>query len=211
MLSFARKHFYNANFIKQQGSSSMVKKIAATLLCTALGSTLYARDDISQSSPFIGVEIGYATVQGDVGGFFPAEIIRDYEGSDIEYGIRLGAQMNEWRTTLVFDYFDSDDDDMKQNYEKGLASIDYFPIYDKSNTIEPYIGLNVGYLNYESTNDIDMSGFIYGAQAGVIVKVNESIEMDLMYRYSLSNATQDDRDAALDHIGSIVFGINYIY
>ncbi len=189
----------------------MVKKIGMALLCVSLGSTLYARDDISESRPFIGLEIGYSTVQGDVGGFYPGEIIKDYEGSDIEFGVRLGAQKDEWRTTLSFNYFDGDEDGKKQNYEKGLASIDYFFLNSEENNFKPFLGANVGYINYESTDDIDMSGLIYGAQAGVVLGVTDNVDLDLMYRYTLSNATQDDRDTGLDHIGGVVFGINYIY
>ena len=190
----------------------MIKKVAATLLCIVLGSTLYARDDISQSSPFIGLEIGYATVQGDVGGFFPEDIIRDYEGSDIEYGVRIGAKKDEWRTTLSFNYYDGKEDGYEQNYEKGLISFDYFFLYsNEKNAFQPYLGINAGYMNYESTNDIDMSGFVYGGQVGILFSITENVDIDLMYRYSLSNATQDDRDASFDHIGSIVFGINYVY
>jgi len=189
----------------------MVKKIAVALLCATLGSTLYARDDISQSSGFVGLELGYATVQGDVGGFYPGDIIRDYEGSDIEYGIRLGAQKEDWRTTLSFNYFDSTKDNAAQNYEKYLASFDYFVLNSTESAFKPYIGVNAGYINYESTNDIDMSGFIYGAQVGIVFSAAENIDLDLMYRYSLSNATQDDRDASLDHVGSVVFGFNYLF
>jgi len=189
----------------------MVKKIAVALLCASLGSTLYARDDISKSQPFVGLEIGYATVQGDVGGFFPGDIERDYKGSDIEYGIRLGAQKEDWRTTVSFNYYDSTSDDRAQNYEKLMVSFDYFVLNNTQSTIKPYIGMNAGYINYESTNDIDMSGFIYGVQGGIIFSATENIDLDLMYRYSLSNATQDDRDANLDSIGSIVFAVNYLF
>ncbi len=189
----------------------MVKKIGIALLCASLGSTLYAGDNISESRPFIGLELGYSTVQGDVGGFFPGDIIKDYEGSDIEYGIRLGAQKEEWRTTLSFNYFDGDEDGRKQNYEKGLVSFDYFFLNSEDSKFKPFLGANVGYLNYESTNDIDMSGLVYGAQTGVVFSITDSIDMDLLYRYSLSNATQDDHDAGLDHIGGVVFGLNYIY
>ncbi len=189
----------------------MVKKIAVALLCTALGTSLSARDDISQSKPFIGLEIGYATVQGDVGGFFPGETLRDYEGSDVEFGVRIGAKKDEWRTTLSFTYFDGEEDGKKQNYGLGLASFDYFFLSSNQSNFQPFLGVNVGYINYESTNDIDMSGFMYGGQAGVLFSITENIDLDVMYRYSLSNATQDDRDASLDHIGSIIFGINYVY
>jgi opacity protein-like surface antigen len=189
----------------------MIKKIGITLLCVALGTSLYAREDISLSKPFIGLEIGYATVQGDVGGFFPGDVFRDYEGSDVEFGIRIGAKKDEWRTTLSFNYFDGEEDGKEQNYEKGLASVDYFFLNSNGSKLQPFIGVNVGYINYESTNNIDMSGFIYGAQAGIVVSITDNIDLDLQYRYSLSNATHDDRDASLDHIDSIVFGINYVY
>jgi len=188
----------------------MVKTIAMGLLAVALTGSLYA-ENYAEGEKFIGLELGYATVQGDVGGFFPGDIIRDYEGSDVEFGIRLGAQNEEWRTTLLFNYFDGEDDGKEQNYEKGLLSLDYFFLSSNKSDFQPFIGFNVGYINYESTDNIDMSGFIYGGQAGVVFSVTDNIDLDLQYRYSLSNATQDDRDASLDHVGSIVFGINYIY
>ncbi len=191
----------------------MVKKIAMTLLCTVLGTSIYARDDISEAKPFIGLEIGYATVQGDVGRLIGT--MYDYEGSDIEYGIRIGAKKDEWRTTLSFNYFDSvsseSDEDYAQNYEKYLLSFDYFFLNGNKSNFQPYLGANLGYINYESDNDIDVSGFLYGAQAGVLFSVADNIDIDIMYRYSLSSATQEDHDATFDHIGSIVFGINYVY
>ncbi len=183
----------------------MIKKIAVALLCVALGSTLYARDDISTSNTFVGLEIGYSEVQGDVGtidGIVLDDIRPNFVGDyDIEFGIRIGAQRDQWRTTFIFDYYDSDDND--QNVEKGYLTVDYFVLENES-TFRPYIGVNIGYASYESTY-VDDSGFLYGAQAGIVVNVAEMINLDLGYRYSLSDAD------ALDHIGSIVFGINYIF
>lgn len=187
----------------------MVKKIATVLLCTALGSTLYAREDISASKGFIGLELGYATVQGDVGWLNGS--IPDYKGSDVEYGIRIGAQEKDWRATFSFNYFDGEEDGKKQNYEKGLLSVDYFFLGANESNFRPFLGANVGYANYESTNEIDMSGFIYGAQAGFVLAIAENIDMDILYRYSISNATQEEHTAELDHIGSVVVGINYVY
>ena len=99
---------YILNFIifKTRGFI-IVKKIAIVLLCTVLGSSLYAKD-IFESEKFLGLEIGAATIQADTGGFFPE---LDHEGTDVEFGIRIGAQTNEWRTMIVFNYFDSEDDD----------------------------------------------------------------------------------------------------
>lgn len=172
----------------------MIKKIATALLCVALGSSLYAKD-ISISTKFIGLEVGYAGVQGDH--FLEA----DYTGEDIEFGFRIGAQNNEWRTMFVFDYYDSSDHD--QNIEKGLFIVDYFFI-DGESTFKPYIGVNAGYANYESTL-VEDSGLLYGGQIGFVIGATETIDLDLSYRYSLSDAE------ALDHIGSLVLGVHYLF
>ncbi len=174
----------------------MVKKIATTLLCVTLGSSLYA-ENISYGKGFIGLEVGAGMVQGDVGGFFPE---LDHEGDAVEYGIRLGAQTAEWRTMLLFDYFDSEDDN--QNVEKGYLTVDY--LFANESSLKPFIGVNVGYMNYESTF-VEDDGFLYGGQAGFIVNVAETVDLDLSYRYSLSDAD------TLDHVSSIVFGVNYLY
>jgi len=182
----------------------MLKKVAMTLLCMTLGSTLYAGEDIFTSKTFVGLEVGYAEVQGDVGYLVDdMEIIEpDFVGDyDVEFGIRIGAQNDEWRTTFIFDYYDSSDND--QNIEKGYLTLDYF-LFSNGSALKPYIGVNVGYANYESTF-VDDSGFLYGGQAGIVIDVAEMINLDLSYRYSLSDAD------ALDHIGSIVFGVNYIF
>lgn len=180
------------------GSFIMIKKIAMVFLCTVLGSSLYA-ENMSTGKGFIGLEVGYATVQGDVGGFF-SEL--DRKGDAVEYGLRVGAQTGEWRTMFTLSYYDSGSDD--QNIEKGYLMLDYFFLQNDKSAFRPFIGINAGYVNYESTF-IDESGFLYGGQAGFVVNVAESIELDLSYRYSLSNAD------ALDHIDNIVFGINYLY
>ena len=186
----------------------MVKKIAVVLLCMILGSSLYA-GEFSESKGFVGLEVGAATIDADANNDFYRD--QNHRGSDVEYGFRLGAQTDEWRTMFVFNYFDSSGDN--QNYEKGLLSVDYFLFSsDVSNDVsfKPYIGLNVGYMNYESDRtlymfSIDESGFLYGGQAGFVLDVTESVDLDLMYRYSLTDAKHTD------NIGSIVFGINYLY
>ncbi len=186
----------------------MVKKIAVALLCTALSSSLYA-GEFSSARGFVGLEVGAATIDADANNAFYRD--QNHRGSDVEYGFRLGAQSDEWRTMFVFNYFDSSGDN--QNYEKGLLSLDYFlTSSDISDNVsfKPYIGVNIGYMNYESDRtlhmfSIDESGLLYGAQAGFVLGVTESIDLDLLYRYSLTDAKNTD------HIGSFVFGINYFY
>jgi opacity protein-like surface antigen len=128
----------------------------------------------------------------------------DHDGSDVEYGLRLGAQNDEWRTLLTVNYFDSSDDD--QEYVKGLVSFDYLLM--KESAFKPFIGVNFGYISYTTSvpnGDDDDSGFLYGAQAGFLYRVAEHVQMDISYRYSLSEA---DR---VNHTEGVVFGINYIF
>ena len=174
----------------------MVKKIAVALMCIALGSSLYARDDISTSRTFIGLELGYVEVQGDT--FHELGYTGDY---DVQFGVRLGAEKDEWRTTFIFDYYDSADND--QNVEQLLMTVDYF-VLDNNSAFRPFIGLNVGYANYESTF-VEDSGLTYGGQIGFVVDVAEMVNLDLSYRYSLSSLD------AFDHVGGVTFGLNYLF
>jgi len=186
---------YNLNKDKE---FIMVKKIAIVALCAVMGSSLYARD-ISEGEKFIGLEVSATEVQGDTGGIF-GEL--DHKETGVEYGLRVGAQLDEWRSMLLLNYFDEGD----QNTEKLMVSVDYFFLNstEEQSYFKPYLGVNAGYMNYESTG-IDESGFLYGAQAGFVVEVMESIDIDLGYRYSLSSADK------FDHTGGVVFGINYLY
>jgi len=179
----------------------MVKQIVVSCMAMVLGTSLYAKD-FSVSERILGLEIGGAKIQADTGGLIGGEL--DHDGSDVEYGIRIGAQMNEWRTLLIVDYFDSSDDD--QNYEKGMITLDYMFMNSEERIegFQPYIGLNIGYMNYEST-DIDEDGLLYGGQVGFSYRFTETFGVDLSYRYSLVDAD------SVDHMESFVLGLNYIY
>ncbi len=188
----------------------MVKKIAVMLCGTALlSSSLCAGDmGMSEAKGFVGLEIGGARIQADRAGFYSET---NYTGDyNVEFGFRIGAQSEDWRTMFVFDYFDSTDDN--QNSEKGFLEIDYFLVTLGSDdvTFKPFIGLNVGYMNYESdgeglTESIDESGLLYGGQIGFDIGFYNTVNIDIMYRYSLL-----DTDST-DHSESIVVGLNYTF
>jgi len=162
-----------------------------------IGSSLYAAGHNDKVQGFLGLEVGVATVQG--------ERLNDYnhQGDAVEYGVRLGALSDEWRATFTFDYFDSTRDD--QNVEKSLFLLDYF-FFESDSVIgvRPFIGANVGLINYESTG-VDVNSFVYGGQAGILFRVDESVDLDVSYRYSLP------RSEHVNNLGSIVFGFNYLY
>jgi len=171
-------------------------KLSGFFLAAALVSGAYA-EGMSEGDRILGIELGYSTIQADTGGTFGET---DHRSSNISYGMRLGAEETVWRTLLSVDYYDNTDDD--QQYFKGLAEVSYFVIQDSS--VKPFIGLNVGYLNYQST-DYDENALLYGGQVGVTFRAGEHAEIDLSYRYSFS---QNDK---IDHVEGVVLGLNYIF
>jgi len=175
----------------------MVKKIWMLALSALLSSAVCAKE-ISESQKFIGVEVGISEVQGQSISRFDNAISKG-----ASFGIRLGAENEQWRTMFIFNYFDNED----RNVEKLFLSIDYYFLQQDimdNYFIQPYIGGNVGYMNYENIG-VDEDGMTYGGQGGVILKLIEKLDLDLGYRYTLSSAN------ALDHTGEIVFGLNYKY
>ena len=169
----------------------MIKKMAILL---GISSALLSASDAFSSQRFIGAELGYAEAQGD----HPSDT-----SDDFTFGVRLGARNDIWRTTFTFGYYDS----KEHNIEKLLLSTDYFFI-DKDKTdlyqFAPFIGMHIGYTNFESIG-VEENGLMYGAQTGIVYNLMEDINLDIAYRYSLSATS------ALDHMGEIVFGVNYKY
>jgi opacity protein-like surface antigen len=170
----------------------MKKTLALAVL---LASGAYA-ENFTSGQTFIGLDLGYSKVKGyvDNGTDFVYE-----DDSDIQYGFRIGAQSPEWRTTFIFDYYDNSDTD--QSVDEYLLTIDYF-LTEETSTIRPYIGLNVGYANYEA-DDIDEGGIVYGGQLGFTVDLAQQVNMDLSYRYSTTDFDE------LDYIGGVMLGVNY--
>lgn len=182
----------------------MFKKVVLICLCIIFASSLNARE-VTNSETFIGLEMGYVNVQGDriLGGVVPDP---NHTDSDLIYGIRIGAQNGDWRTTLLYNYYNSTNSD--QNFELGLFTLDYFFMDNKSSTLSifrPYLGLNLGYGNYESSNIGNVNGFLYGGQTGLVVDINKQVDIDFSYRHSFSN---EDK---FNHVGGFIFGVNYIY
>ena len=175
----------------------MIKTVKIAFLYIFISSGIHADNDMSISKGFLGLEVGASMMQGDT--FSEPR----HEGTAADFGVRLGAQSDEYRATFAFNYMNSDDDD--QNIEKLSLSVDYF--FAEKNLdlmVKPFIGANVGYANYESTG-IDVSDFVYGGQVGVMFPITREIDLDLSYRYSLSNSD------ALNSTGSLTFGFNYLY
>ena len=222
----------------------MIKKIGTALLCAALGTTLYARDDISTSKLFIGLELESTKVGAsseyqitdDFYNVLASEKYSDTFDSTIEYGLRVGAEKDDWRTTLLYTYYSDSQDATDVTMHKGSLLLDYFlwSTGSEEYTIKPYLGAHVGYMSYEVTGYIpefaadqvfaDDTGLFYGGQVGLAMTISEVVQLDLSYKYSLTsiesvtnleyypakNLYLDVIDE-LDDMGTIAFSINYFY
>ena len=175
----------------------MFNKILLTIV--VLATTISAKDEFS-SSRFLGIEAGYGTVQSrNVIGVPQSE-------KGIEFGFRLGAQNEEWRTTLSAHNFNKNG----QKYFRGMISFDRFvwaSLYKTDNIIfKPYIGGHIGWMKYVNSNiPMEKRGYFYGGEAGLAWNVLREVDFDLGYRYSISNVDK------VDDIGSVVFAVNYLY
>jgi opacity protein-like surface antigen len=90
----------------------------------------------------------------------------------------------------------------------GLFTLDYYfmeSAMGSDSAFHPYLGFNVGYGNYEASNLPNANGMLYGGQGGLLFDVTEHIDMDVSYRHSFSNSD------ALNHIGAVMLGVNYLY
>ncbi len=213
----------------------MVKKLGIALLCAALGSTLYAREDISTSKLFIGLELEGTNIDSPTKVFSGNDLKYPIDsGSAFEYGVRVGAEKEDWRTTLLYTYYNNTEQDREVTMHKGSMLLDYFLWSTGSSAynVKPYIGAHVGYMSYEASGLIkgsnkqeyngvyaDDYGLFYGGQAGIAMTISEVVQLDLSYKYSLTSI--DDMSTlvlsdvntvtSIDNMGSIAFSINYFY
>ncbi|MBD3794078.1 MAG: hypothetical protein IE889_07990 [Campylobacterales bacterium] len=176
----------------------MINRLLLTTF--ALSSLLCAETDDSFSSErFLGIEAGYGEVQA-------TNIIgKSTQVKGVEFGFRIGAQNEEWRTTLSGHNFNKDG----ENYFRGMLQFDRFvwaSLYKTDDIIfKPYLGVHLGWLMYEGANTAKEDSFVYGGQTGIAWNVMRSVDFDFGYRYSFSQIDN------VDNIGGFVFGVNYIY
>jgi len=151
---------------------------------------------------FFGIRGGYSfSVQGSWIGLGNGTYFDDnHDGDGASFGAHLGGQEGQWRATLAYEYYDNDD----QNYDLFLGQVDYL-FLPNPGTFQPYLGVDAGYVSYETTGAEDSGGFAYGGAAGITFAISDHIDVNVEGRYLF--ATQDE----LDHIGTVSVGLNYFY
>jgi len=175
----------------------MLKKTFILILLIFI--SLEAKDEFS-SERFIGIEVGYSTLEGQ------NSIGLSEANKDIEYGFKLGAQNKEWRTTVDLNFFK----DKKKKYQQARLSFDYFfwnSLYKSDDVVfKPYIGTHIGWMKYtDELGNTSSSGLLYGGQAGLAWNVLNEVDFDLSYKYSQTNIKN------VDNVSGFVLGLNYLY
>ena len=212
-----------------------MKKMTAGILTVTLASSLYAgnTENYSEGKTFIGAEVGYSKLDSSANilnnqGIEIYNIKRESD-SDVSYGFHIGAEDNDWRTTLLYEYYNNGGDTTEETTHKGGLYLDYFIWSSEADgfAIKPYIGGHVGYMSYELTSDIgnhidevlaDDSNVYYGGQIGIAITASAVLQIDLSYRYSLTNlhdmtglVSNGNSDVDVDSMSGFVFGINYFF
>ncbi len=174
----------------------MFNKIFLVIIFTI--SLSHAVDDFS-SERLLGIEVGYSTVNTS------NEIGLNQADSNAEFGLRIGAQNEEWRTTIHVNFMRG----QGRNYQKAMLDFDRFvwaSLYKTDSIVfKPYLGAHVGWLRYTDDITVGDSGLAYGGQMGLSLNVLKTIDFDLAYKYT----TSDVKD--ITDLSSFVFGVNYLY
>jgi opacity protein-like surface antigen len=173
----------------------MFNKVFLTILSVVTLS--YSVDDFS-SERLLGIEVGYTTINST------NEIGLNQSDSNAEFGFRLGAQNEEWRTTIHASFMKVG----SRNYQKVMLDFDRFvwaSLYKTDSVVfKPYLGAHVGWLRYTDVSLSD-NGLAYGGQMGLALNVLNQVDFDLGYRYTVADIE------SVDDIGSLVFSVNYLY
>lgn len=173
----------------------MFNRIFLLIICSV--SFSYSVDDFS-SERLLGIEVAYTTVNSR------HEEVFKKTNHNAEFGFKIGAQNEEWRTTINANFMKA----KSRNYQKMMLSFDRFvweSLYKTDSIVfKPYLGAHIGWLNYNDDLFTD-NGLAYGGQLGLVFNVLDEVDFDLGYRHTLTDVE------GVDDIGSLTFSVNYLY
>jgi len=160
--------------------------------------TLSAQE-LTTNERILGIEAGYTNFKAK------NAIGISQSDSNPSFGLKIGVQNDEWRTTLGGDFFNS----TNFKYKRALLSFDraIWTLRDKENDIDyrPYLGAHGGFMSQNVGADTKTDGMVYGLQGGLTVHTENSVDFDFGYRYSTSNIE------SFESLDNLTFGVNYLY
>jgi len=121
-------------------------------------------------------------------------------------GFKYGKQTDTWRTALSYNYAQNTDN----TYQSFIMQVDAGVLTElfKDIPIKPYLGFSFGVMEQRnSANEISKDrGLVYGINTGLNYVLNNSLDVDLGYRYMDSNKLRYIEDR-----GDISLSLHYYF
>ena len=158
----------------------------------ALAALLVSGLMAAENANYFGITFGNAEL-GVEGSTSIASASVEADGGHISFALGHYYE-NTARAWASYTYVREDDNvDVSDAFSVGYDFI--LPLAE--NKFSLYAGPVIGYTRYEEPG-LDLSGFHYGAQAGVIVRLIDNIEFEAGYRYVKENGNETINMSGVD-------------
>jgi len=117
-------------------------------------------------------------------------------------GLKYGIQRGMWRSSINFDYATTSSDTLSSlilQVDKGILKN-----VTKDSPLKPHAGFSFGLLQH--TNSFTDKGYGFGLNTGVTYLLNDSIDLDLSYRYLSTSKMQN-----IGSINTLNLSLHYFY
>ena len=121
-------------------------------------------------------------------------------------GLKYGKQTENLRTSISYSYGAKSDNDYHSliiQMDTGILSNAF-----KDISVKPYVGASVGVMQQDDNSVVPSKdrGLVYGVNAGLSYILNDSIDLDLGYRFLKTSKLEN-----IDNISDLTFSMHYFY
>ena len=121
-------------------------------------------------------------------------------------GIKYGKQSENMRTSISYNYGANGSD----YYQTLLMQMDTGVLINtfRDIALKPYVGATVGVMQQNNDSFVPTRdrGYVYGANAGFTYILNDTIDLDLGYRYLKTSKLEN-----IDNINDLTFSMHFFY
>jgi len=121
-------------------------------------------------------------------------------------GVKYGKQTENMRTSFSYNYGANGSD----YYQTLLIQMDTGILTStfRDIALKPYVGATVGVMQQNNDSFVPTRdrGYVYGANAGFTYILNDTIDLDLGYRYLKTSKLEN-----IDNINDLTFSMHFFY
>ncbi len=156
---------------------SALQTVGCVFLVCGLSQAVWADE---QASSLFGIEVGSTHLDAQ------DDLERSFTKDVTDIGVRLGARSESYRFLAGY-HFIQDFTEKSSDVSSWMATgqIDFLLYHwslSQAWSVEPYIGMNGGYMGYKYGSLVDEQGFTYGADAGLLFDM-QYFDFDIGVRY----------------------------